>query len=180
MNTVFSDYVSGSTKTSDSVNISTPITPESVEHIAVSLVSEQKEKERRQLNIIVHKLKESTATDGPSRKSDDIKRCESLFQTYLGIEVSIANTFRLGQKSDKPRFLKLSLSSLHEKGEILKNKYKLKASANPQHIREIFITSDLTPLEQKKNKELRKKLADMNKDENVFVIKNGKIFRRQN
>lgn len=91
----------------------------------------------------------------------------------------ITNAFCLGQKSDKPRLLKLFLSNLHEKAEILKSKYKLRDSTNPQHIHETFITPDLTPLEQKTNKELRNKLADMNKVENVYIIKNGKIVRRQ-
>ena len=86
-------------KTTTSISI---IPVESVEHIAVSLISEQKEKERRQLNIIIHKLEESSVNDGPSRKSDDIKRCESLFQTYLGIKVSITNAFRLGKNLTNP------------------------------------------------------------------------------
>ena len=76
MDTMLSDHVT--------TNVSAPIiTPESVEHIAISLVSEQKEKKRRQLNIIVHKLEESSAIDGSSRKNDDVKKCESLFQTYV-------------------------------------------------------------------------------------------------
>ena len=45
---------------------------ESVEHLTVSLVTEQKEK--RQLNVTVHKLGKSFANDGPSRKNDDIMR----------------------------------------------------------------------------------------------------------
>ena len=97
MDSMLTGHVTGLAKASDSVNATAPITPDSVEHIAISLVSEQKEKERRQLNLIVHKLEESSANDGPSRKNDDIKRCESLFQTYLGIKVSITNAFRLGQ-----------------------------------------------------------------------------------
>ena len=45
---------------------------ESVEHLTVSLVIEQKEK--RQLNVIVHKLGKSFANDRSSRKNDDIMR----------------------------------------------------------------------------------------------------------
>jgi len=43
---------------------------------------------------------------------------------------------------------------------------------------ELFITPDLTPLEQKKHKALRQQLADMNKPDKVYMIKNGKIVRR--
>ena len=61
---------------------------------------------------------------------------------------------------------------------ILKNKLKLRSSNNPSPVRNVFITPDYTPLEQKKNKALRQQLADMNKVENVYTIKNGKIARR--
>ena len=99
---------------------------------------------------------------------------------YLGVTVSITNAFRLGKKSDKPHPLKLTLANIQEKIAILKSKSKLRSSKNPQHIRDIFITPDFTPLEQKKNKELREQLADMNKTEKVYIIKNRKIVRRQN
>ena len=76
--------------------------------------------------------------------------------------------------------LKLSLCNIQEKAAILKNKSKLRSPSNPQHIRNTFITPDFTSLEQKKNKALREQLADMNKAENVYMIKNGKIVRSQN
>ena len=95
------------------------VASESAEEIAASLLSEQKEKERRQLNIMIHKLEESSAEDGPSRKQDDIKKCEQLFQNYLGIKVAITNAFRLGKKSNRPRLLKVTLNNLEEKATIL-------------------------------------------------------------
>ena len=66
---------------------------DSVAQIAASLVTEQKEKEKHQMNIVVHNLEESSATEGPARKQDDIKKCLSVFQTYLGSSVSITNAF---------------------------------------------------------------------------------------
>ena len=155
-----------------------PITEESVANIAVSINAEQKEKEKRQLNIIVHNLEESSASEGPARKEDDISECKSLFQKYLGVTVSIHNAIRLGKRSDKSRLLKISLSSTQEKANVLKNKLKLRSSTNPSSVRNIFITPDYTPLEQKKNKALRQQLADMNKVENVYTIKNGQIVRK--
>ena len=55
---------------------------------------------------------------------------------------------------------------------------KLKADQNPDHIKKIFITPDLTPLEQKRNNALRKQLADMNKIQNIYVIRKGQIVRK--
>ena len=155
-----------------------PITEESVANIAVSINAEQKEKEKRQLNIIVHNLEESSASEGASRKGDDITKCSSLFQKYLGVTVTIQNAIRLGKRSDKSRLLKISLSSTQERANILRHKLKLRSRDNPDPVRNIFITPDFTPLEQKRNKVLRQQLADMNKAENVYTIKNGQIVRR--
>ena len=54
----------------------------------------------------------------------------------------------------------------------------LRSKDNPPLVRNIFITPDFTPLEQKRNKALRQQLADMNKTENVYTIKNGQIVRK--
>ena len=43
---------------------------------------------------------------------------------------------------------------------------------HPTHIKKVFITPDLTPQQQAKNKRLRAKLSELNKLEK---IKNGKI-----
>ena len=86
------------------------------------------------MNLIVHNLEESSATDGPARKQDDIKKCLSVFQTHLGLSLSITNAFQLGQRSEKPRLLKISLSSAKDKASILKSK----TNSNPPPIHLIF------------------------------------------
>jgi len=106
----------------ESPSKSPSISVDSVAQIAFSLASEQKEKEESQLNVIIHNLEESSASDGPSRKQDDIKKCMSFLQTHLQISVTITNAFRLGKKSAKPRLLKISLSNIEEKIAILKSK----------------------------------------------------------
>jgi len=123
-------------------------------------------------------LEESSASDGPSHKQDDIKKCMSFLQTHLQVSVTITNAFCLGKKYAKPRLLKISLSNKEEKIAILKSKIKLRSSKIPESARKLYITPDLTPLEQKKNKVLRQQLAELNKTERLYVIKNGKIVRR--
>ena len=120
----------------------------------------------------------SSSEDGKARKAHDIYKCKDLFQTYLGTTVTIDKAFRLGKRSSKPRLLKLSLNSDQEKASILKNKLKLRSSNNPQNVRNVFITPDFTPLEQRKNKVLRQQLAEMNKGDRTYMIKNGKIVQR--
>ena len=67
--------------------------------------------------------------------------------------------------------MKISVASMQEKSAILLNCYKLRNSKNPAAIQKIFATPDLTPLEQKNDKTLLQKLAEMNKDGKVYKIK---------
>ena len=156
-----------------------PIFDDSVVNITLSLTSEQKEKERRQFNVVLHNLKESDASDSVTRKQDDIDSCCSLFSTYLSVSASIKSAIRLGKRGSRPcRLLKLTLGSLDEKAKILKHKMKLKAEQNPEHVRKIYISPDLTPLEQRRNNALRKQLDEMNKIQNIYVIRKGQIVRK--
>ena len=156
-----------------------PISEDSIANITLSLTSEQKEKEKRQFNLILHNLKESDATDSTTRKQEDIESRCSLFSTYLDVSASVKNAIRLGKRDSRPcRLLKLTFSTLDEKAKILRHKMKFKADQNPEHVRKLFITPDLTPLEQRKNNALRQQLADMNKIQNIYVIRKGQIVRK--
>ena len=50
--------------------------------LAFSITLEQKEKEKGQLNVIIHYLEESSDSDGPARKQDDNKKCTSSLAHY--------------------------------------------------------------------------------------------------
>jgi len=52
-------------------------------NIAATLAAEQKDREKRQLNIIVHNIDESSATSGTERKSDDIAKVSKVIQEVL-------------------------------------------------------------------------------------------------
>jgi len=62
---------------------------------------------------------------------------------------------------------------LDQKKTILRNKLKLRGQENPAHIHRHFVTPDLTTSEQKENKDLRLKLAQMNKNGKKYKIING-------
>ena len=165
----------------DSLNeVGSPLSADSVSNIASSLVEEQHEREKRKLNIIIHNVPESTKDDPAARKNDDIAVVTDLFQIikHMKIKSTINKAVCIGKKdSSKSRLLKLTVSNIDEKSAILRNNYKFKDSTNDPLTRKIFLTPDLTPFEQKKNKELRTKLADMNKDGNFYKIRNGSIVR---
>ena len=152
---------------------------ESIATMTASLMSEEKEKEKRKLNIIIHNLPESTLEDAQARKQEDIKNINSLLTKYIGVSTPISNAVRLGKKLESPRLLKVTVSTKEEKTLILRNRLKLRNKENPSNILKVFITSDLTPLEQQKQKQLRSQLTEMNKPGNKYYIKNGRITLRQ-
>ena len=52
---------------------------DSFTHLAMSIAAEQKEKEKRQLKLILHNIEESTEEEPLNRKKDDINKVTSLF-----------------------------------------------------------------------------------------------------
>ena len=84
----------------------------------------------------------------------------SLFSNHLEVSASITNAVRIGKKGTKPRLLKITVDNMQEKITILRNKMKLRNENHSDYIKSIFITGDLTPLEQKKYKMLRDQLKE--------------------
>ena len=70
--------------------------------------------------------------------------------------------------------------SLKSKREILRNSTKLQGVSDPDWIRLVFFTPDLTPKEQERDKALRAKLSELNATNKIYRIKNGGIVRREN
>ena len=120
----------------------------------------------------------STKPDGIARKNDNINFVKELLHDYIGIDPTISNAMRIGKKSDDKTRLLNVISFTQEKSSILSKCYKLRNSNNPSSIQKIFVTPDLTPLEQKKDKALQQKLAEVNKDGKIYKIKNGRIVWR--
>ena len=96
-----------------------PSDEESVAHLTSSIISEQKEK--RQLNLILHNIEESKKEDPQTRKRDDIKKATSLFTECLGVETLVTNAIRIRKKCGRARLLKVSVSSHQDKVAILRN-----------------------------------------------------------
>jgi len=62
----------------------------------------EREKERRQLNLVLHNIEESSSSDGAVRKSEDMEKVKSIFEKYLDVLVSITKAFRIGNKGARP------------------------------------------------------------------------------
>ena len=103
-------------------------------------------------------------SDPLNRKEADINESTKLFQNYLGTQVSIFNASRIGKKHDntnKPRLLKVTVSSLWEKAQVLRNCIKLRNKDNPEEIQSVYVKPDLTIKEQKENKALCTQLDEV-------------------
>ena len=55
------------------------ILSESVVSLTTSLVAEQKEREKRELNLVLHNIPEPTVSDSSTRKQEDIAQVNSIY-----------------------------------------------------------------------------------------------------
>ena len=63
----------------------------------------------------------------------------------------------------KPRLLRVALATEHDKSLLLRNCTKLRSKNNPDNVRNVYVTPDLTPREQQQSIALKVKLTKMNK-----------------
>ena len=76
---------------SDGTTTSPGITTDSIANIACTLVSEEKEKKKRQLNLILHNVKESDSKESSERKDEDTCAATSILKDYL----DVTNAYKL-------------------------------------------------------------------------------------
>ena len=128
-----------------------------------TFLNEEKERSKRHCNVIVHNLGESTLENSQERKEYDTNTISSVFTKHLGVKATITNAIRIGKKQDsrsgsRPRLVKVTVASEHEKALLLRNCSKLRDKNDPEEVRKIYVTPDLTPKEQKQSKALKANL----------------------
>ena len=102
-------------------------------------MTEQKEKEKRRLNLILHNIAESDDSVAANRKKHDIDNATEILQRYIGITAIVKNATGIGKKlTDKARLLKITLNSGDDKVKILCNCTKLRNKNHPDDIRKSF------------------------------------------
>ena len=114
-------------------------------------MGEEKEKEKRRLDVIVvHNVPECTCDEGQERKQHDTEEVNSVFQQYLGVTVNITRAVRLGKKGTRTMLLMVQTGNKQENATIMRNCTKLRNENNPDKIKKVFITPDLTTNEREK------------------------------
>ena len=128
-----------------STNIGRPTTDD-LSNAVKSVINEEKDRNKRKLNLILHNIIESDAEAPETRKKEDLKQVMDIFDKQLNVQANISSVVRLGKKGgSNPRLLKVTVDSESEKAVVLRNTKKLQLSDTPESYRKVFITPDLTP-----------------------------------
>ena len=72
-----------------------------------SILCEERERDKRRLNLILHNIPESTNSNNDVRKQDDIDTAATIFNQHLGIPTSVSNATGLERKALKQGFYEL-------------------------------------------------------------------------
>lgn len=131
-----------------------------------ALVNETSERNRRSFNIIVYNAKEPLNDTNNYNKSEDTTLINNIFEATIGVPCSPSSfdLFRLGKPDTlrtKPRPLKIVFKDNSLPKKILLNCRKLKDSAN---LKNLNITEDRTPRQQKYYQGLKVKLLEREKN----------------
>ena len=113
-------------------------------------LGEENNKEKRRLKVTVHNVQESASDEGQERKQHDTDEVNYIFQKYPGVTVNITRAVGFDKKGTRPRLLMVQTGNKQEKAAIIRNCTKLRNKNNPDKIRKVFITPDLTRKERQK------------------------------
>ena len=129
-------------------------------------INELKERERRQLNIVIFNLPESTDVDGAeNKKQDELSMLQ--ISSALGLDnLEIVTSFRMGKKSpDIKRPFKVILKEKSQKKFLLDNAKHSKDKLSDE-LKGIVIAKDLTPQQRTERREWIK----TNKNKHVKIL----------
>jgi len=79
-----------------------------------SVLAEEKQRSKRQLNLILHNLEKNSGDDAEARKHQDLKKSTDIFQR-LGVKATVHNALWLGKRGIKARLFKVAKNSDKEK-----------------------------------------------------------------
>jgi len=139
--------------------------------VAVDVVNELHNRDRRKCNVVVHNLPESVDQQESHNDTNSfLEICRSVFN----LDVEIIKCYRLGKKqSSRPRSLLIQLSNEMSRNQVLSNAPKLRFSST---MKQVYIQQDMTPTERETYKKLYEELKRRrSQGENNLIIRNGRI-----
>ena len=143
----------------------------------MSILNENREKEKRKFNVILHNIPESKAPESATKVKDDTAKAFEIFEAIGVNNVTIDRIVRLGKPDTQPgkmRLLLVDVGDVKVKEMLLRRAPNLKRNEN---LSKFFITEDKTPEEQKFFRELVKQRDQKRKDEPDYnhFIRDNKI-----
>ena len=128
------------------------------------------DKQRREMNIIIHGVKERSKNSEKQMKDLDDTYVDSLFE-ILGLTIRPRSTTRLGKfdPDGNCRPLKLVMKSIEEKQSVMSRLSNLKTAE--EQYRKISVKDDYTPSERELIKYKQKQAQEMNENENTNLWK---------
>jgi len=151
-------------------------------------LDKMKDIEERRNNMIIFNIQESNAESEEENQKEDLKKVKEilshsnpeLIETEIN-KLDETSFTRMGREKgaaadSKPRPVKLTLSNQKIKYQILKNSHKMKTYEKHQNI---GYKMDLTKKQQLEDKELRLKLEERKKHEDVVIHKRKIILRTE-
>jgi hypothetical protein len=141
-------------------------------------IREMEARDQRRLNLIVSGVGEKSDGTVDERKAFDEECVTQLFREIGLSDVSLRDVRRIGNvQQSKSRLIRITCSNVDEKNSILRNARRLRSVSRYKNV---FINTDLTPMQQKKHKALRDELKRRrNAGENVR-IRSGEVVHADN
>ena len=141
---------------------------------------EQMEKVQRKKNVVVYNLPESEEEQARDRYKEDEIACRKIFEIMEMENIEQKQLIRLGKREEyKIRPVLVKLKDEEAAKEDLVRAKRLRFS---EQYAGVFISKDLSRAEREREKNLRKELKELRKNETEeewYKIKNGKIVKER-
>jgi len=141
---------------------------------------ENKERNKKEKNIVVFGLKNSTKESITEKKADDVDQINQMLEVLSITNVPVEGAFRINAKDkEKPRPLVVVLKDKEARNKILQAAKKLK---EVEEYKSVFLCPDLTEAQRLKYKELVKIRDDKNskmsvedKEKKIWCIRDNLV-----
>ena len=103
--------------------------------MVATLLNEEKEKEKRRLNIIVHNVPESSSEESLTKKNEDTEFVSKLCESQFNAKVSIVKAYRLGKRELNLDYLRFHYHQFLRKSQFSRTAPNLEIGAYHLRIR---------------------------------------------
>ena len=144
----------------------------------VKSVRECMEQEKRRKNIVVHNLEEPDQEQSTAEKNEKDKMAfQEMCKETMRLNTKVDRAFRIGRTSGgRPRLLIIVFEEEVTKWEVLRMARNLR---NDEKYSNIYVTPDLTPEEQARDKALRAELKSCRLAGETVEIRRGRIVSKK-